>query len=158
MEFEKVVFLDIDGPLATDDCFLVTEFKFGKRIYKWNPLCVAVLNEVIKETGAVIVLSSDWRRYFTTEDLDGIFKWNNVIVSPVAITDTDKYKMSSSLELDRIHQIGRFLEKNTIKNWVAVDDLNLKSDIVTNFVQVGGEEGISANGIKEKLILFLNKN
>jgi hypothetical protein len=158
MEFEKVIFLDVDGTLATKDCYLVTEMKFGKRIYKWNPLCVAILNEVIHDTGAVIVLSSDWRRYFTREDLDGIFKWNDVIVSPVAVTDTDKYKLSSNIEIDRIHQIGRFLKNNSIKNWVALDDLDLKSDIVTNFVQMDCEEGISAKGIKEKLILFLNKN
>lgn len=156
MEFEKIIFLDVDGPLATNDCFLVTEFKFGKNIYKWNPKCVSILNEVIKETGAVIVLSSDWRIFFDLITLDDIFKWNEVIASPVAVTDEYKHKFSSSPDVDRVYQIDRFLKNNQIKKWVAVDDMDLKSDIVTNFVHVEGEEGISAEGIKEKLIQFLN--
>jgi len=158
MEFEKVMFLDIDGPLATNDCFAKTEYKFGINIYKWNPKCVNVLNEIIEETGLEIILSSDWRKYFDLKNLDEIFKWNNVIKSPIAVTDQYKYKLSSSGDIDRVYQIDRFLKNNSIKNWVAVDDMDLKSDIVTNFVQVEGEEGISAEGIKEKLILFLNKN
>ena len=152
------MFLDIDGPLATNDCFAITEFKFGKNIYKWNPKCVNVLNEIIVETGIEIVLSSDWRRFFDLPTLDEIFKWNGVSKSPIAVTDEYKYRFSSYGDIDRVYQIDRFLKNNSIKNWVAVDDLDLKSDIVTNFVQVDGEEGISAKGVKEKLILFLNKN
>ena len=158
MEIEKVIFLDIDGPLATDECLFKTEMKFGVRLYKWNDKCCSVLNEIINETGAEIVLSSDWRKFFTLDQLEDIFKWNNIVKSPIAVTDQFKYRMSSHNEIDRIHQIGRFLQENQIKYWVSVDDLNLKSDIVTNFVHVETEFGLSADGIKEKLILFLNKN
>ena len=157
MEFDKIIFLDIDGPLATDECFEKTEMKFGKRLYKWNSKCVDILNQILQETNAEIVLSSDWRRYFTSEELDQIFQWNNVIKSPIAVTDEIK-RMSDSLEGERINQIDRFLKNNKIKNWVCVDDLNLKSDIVTNFVHVEPEYGLSADGVKEKLILFLNQN
>lgn len=158
MVHDKIIFLDIDGPLATDECFAKTEMKFGKRLYKWNEKCVNVLNEILTETGAEIVLSSDWRRYFTMDELDQIFKWNNVNKSPIAVTDEIKYRMSSDLEIDRIYQIDRFLKNNEIKNWVCVDDLDLKSDIVINFVRVETEFGLSADGVKEKLILFLNKD
>lgn len=155
MELEKVLFLDIDGPLATTDCFKKTEMKFGKRLYKWNPKCVQILNEILVETNAVIILSSDWRKFFTMDELNEIFKWNGVIQSPVDVTDTLKRSFSSSSDIDRIFQIGRYLENNSIKKWVAVDDLNLNSDIVKNFVLVEEEEGISQEGIKEKLISFL---
>jgi hypothetical protein len=155
MVYEKVIFLDIDGPLATDECFLKTEKKFGVQLYKWNIECCRVLNEILKDTDAEIILSSDWRRYFTLEELDEIFKWNNIIKSPIAVTDEIK-RLSDSLEGERINQIDRFLKNNQIKNWVSVDDLNLKSDIVSNFVLVDSEFGLAADGIKEKLILFLN--
>lgn len=158
MIYEKIIFLDIDGPLATNDCFLKTELKFGKHLYRWNPKCCEILNEILGETGAEIVLSSDWRKYFTMDQLDEIFKWNRIVKSPIAITDEYKKSFSSSAEVDRIYQIGRFLENNSIKNWVAVDDMDLKSDIVSNFVHVEGEFGISAENIKEKLISFLNLN
>lgn len=158
MEYDKVIFLDIDGPLATSECYRLTELRHNRQIYKWNPACVKILNEVIEETGAVIVLSSDWRRFFNEEELKDIFDWNEVIASPVAVTDQDKYKMSSGNELDRIHQIKRFLENNSIKNWVAVDDMDLKSDIVPNFVQVEEETGLTGEGIKDKLKQFLTLN
>lgn len=158
MEYEKVIFLDIDGVLATEECYMNTEFKFGKHIYKWNSECVKVLNEVLSETDAVIVLSSDWRTFFDLQTLDEIFKWNNVIKSPIDVTDDQRYTFGRRLELDRIHQIGRFLKDNQIKNWVAIDDLNLKSDIVENFVRVEETEGISAQGVKENLISILNSN
>lgn len=158
MEINKVIFLDIDGPLATDECFLKTEMKFGVRLYKWNEKCCDVLNEILNETGAEIVLSSDWRKFFTMDQLDEIFKMNNIVKSPIAVTDQDKYKMSSHGEIDRIYQIDRFLKNNSIKSWVSVDDMDLKSDIVTNFVHVETEFGLGADGVKEKLILFLNQN
>lgn len=157
MEIEKVIFLDIDGPLATDECFMKTEMKFGVRLYKWNKECCKVLNEIIIETGAEIILSSDWRKYFTMDQLDEIFKWNDIVKSPIAITDQEKYKLSSNNEIDRIYQIDRFLKNNDIKNWVVVDDMNLISDIVPNFVQIKSEFGLSEDGIKEKLILILNQ-
>lgn len=155
MLYDKVIFLDIDGVLATEECWLTTEKKFGKTIYRWNDKCVQILNEILTETGAEIILSSDWRKHFDLKTLDEIFKWNNVIKSPLDVTDEEKYKFSSNLEVDRIHQIGRFLEKNSINFWVCVDDLNLKSDIVKNFVQVDQEEGISYEGVKEKIITYL---
>lgn len=158
MEYKKIIFLDIDGVLATEDCWKTTEKKFGKTIYRWDDKCVNVLNEILNETGAEIVLSSDWRIHFDLPTLDEIFKWNNVIKSPVAVTDTDKYRFSSNLEVDRIHQIKRFFENNSIKSWVCVDDLNLKSDIVPNFVQVDQEFGISYEGVKEQLLSYLKTN
>jgi hypothetical protein len=158
MEFDKVIFLDIDGVLATEECWQTTEKKFGKNIYRWNDNCVKTLNEFLNETGAEIVLSSDWRIHFDLNTLDEIFKWNNVIKSPIAITDAYRYNMSFNLELDRIHQIKRFLENNSIKSWVCIDDLNLKSDIVPNFVQVDQEHGISYDGVKEKLLTYFKTN
>jgi hypothetical protein len=158
MEFDKIIILDIDGVLATEECWQTTEFKWGKNIYRWNDNCVKTLNEFLNETDAEIVLSSDWRIHFDLNTLNEIFKWNNVIKSPIAITDAYRYKMSSNLEIDRIHQIKRFLENNLIKYWVCVDDLNLKSDIVPNFVQVDQERGISYEGVKEKLLTYFKTN
>lgn len=155
MEFENVIFLDIDGPLATSECYRVTELRHNKQIYKWNPKCVHVLNEFLVETHAEIVLSSDWRKIFTLEILDDIFQWNSVIKSPLAVTDEYKHRFSSDLVTDRIHQIGRFLENNPIKKWVAVDDLDLKSHILSNFVLVDEETGLTGEGIIEKLKQFL---
>jgi len=58
----KVIFLDIDGVIIT-----------RKTCRKWppkaDPTCVEVLNELIKRTGAVIVVSSCWRVGRTVDEL-----------------------------------------------------------------------------------------
>jgi hypothetical protein len=158
MDYNKIIILDLDGVIATEECWQKTEKKFGKNIYRWNDNCVKVLNEILNETDADIILSSDWRKHFDLKTLDEIFKWNNVVKSPVDVTDEIKRSFSSDIEEDRIQQIGRFLEKNQINFWVCVDDLDLNSDIVPNFVQVDQELGISQEGIKEKLLSYLNKS
>jgi hypothetical protein len=115
----KIIFLDIDGVLATNKEFIMNRTKFqtkhpeAKEIripYPFNPGCVKIFNEILDETNAIIVLSSDWRFYWDLNDLDKIFKFNGVKKSPVAITSKMKRKMSSELEDDRSFQIKTYVD------------------------------------------------
>lgn len=63
MEKQKYIFLDIDGVLNSDKWY-VSENNPGNLNGKegdLDPECVNRLNNICKETGAKIVLSSDWR-------------------------------------------------------------------------------------------------
>jgi hypothetical protein len=51
----KIIFLDIDGVIATSDYL-----KGGK--WALNPRCQMLLGEILEKTGAKIVLSSSWRK------------------------------------------------------------------------------------------------
>lgn len=167
----KIIFLDIDGVLATVHEFLMDQKKFKKNNfvaehvnfpYPFNHGCVKVFNEILLLTNAEIVLSSDWRRYWTLEQLDLIFRFNGVIKSPKDVTVIDPVSMSW-LEKNRSNEIGKYLLNNRdIENWVAIDDLNMKEFMkLTNdddkmFV-TEGIEGIKKTGLKEKIVSKLNE-
>lgn len=165
MKNEKTIFLDIDGVLATHREFMMSTFNFHKKHpeakelripYPFNEGCVKIFNQIIEETDANIVLSSDWRIHWTLEELDLIFKFNGVIKSPTSITGVSKRKMSSSLEHDRTWQIENYVSAHEMKTWVAIDDLNL-SKLYPKFVQTKDTEGLKQLGIKNKILTLLNQ-
>lgn len=160
----KIIFLDIDGVLATNKEFAMNRTKFqtkhpeAKEIhipYPFNSGCVKILNEILDETNAVIVLSSDWRLHWDLNGLDKIFKFNGVKKSPVAITSKMKRKLSSDLEDDRSFQIKTYINETLPNVWVAIDDLNLSS-LGVNFIRTKDSEGLKQTGIKNKIIKILN--
>jgi hypothetical protein len=160
----KTIFLDIDGVLATHKEFMMNRTKFRKKYstamelripYPFNSGCVKVLNEILQETDAEIVLSSDWRLHWNLEELDKIFKFNGVIKSPTGATGFSKRKMSSDLEDDRTWQIKSYIEAQNITNWVAIDDLNL-SGLGDRFVMTRDNEGLKQTGLKNKILKILN--
>lgn len=166
----KVIFLDIDGVLATYREFNRNQKSFWKKYpeakrlgieYPFNDGCVKILNEIIERTEATIVLSSDWRLYYNLDDLHYIFKFNKLDVSP---TDMTEYHPTSFSQLDknRAHEIGLYIGKHPeITSWVAIDDLNMKPWMsITNedhkmFV-TRQSEGLKMCGLKEKIIKQLN--
>lgn len=161
---KKIIFLDIDGVLATNKEFMMKRINFHKKYpeakelhipYPFNPGCVKIFNEIIEETDPKIVISSDWRHHWDLEELDKIFKFNKVIKSPEGTTGFSKRKLSSSLEDDRSWQIKNYVLSHELKTWVAIDDLNL-STLNPNFVQTKDTEGLKQLGIKKKIINLLN--
>ena len=161
----KVIFLDIDGVLATDKEFMMNRTEFQTKHpearelripYPFNPGCVEIFNEILQKTDAKIVLSSDWRLHWNLEDLGKIFNFNGVIKSPEATTSFSKWKMSSSLELDRIKQIEKYILHFKITNWVAMDDLNL-SGLGDRFVMTK-DKGLKQYGIKNKILKILSRH
>jgi hypothetical protein len=166
----KTIFLDIDGVLATNKQYMMNRKKFWdkndiakdlKIPYPFDPKCVKIFNEILDSTGADIVLSSDWKLHFSLGDLDKIFKFNGVNKSPIDTTVNEDASMSNQT-MNRAYQIGDYISKNDITNYVVIDDLNVgKYMSITNeedkFVLTQNFEGIKQLGIKEKILNILNK-
>ena len=156
----KLIYVDIDGPLATDECSKITEnTKWHPRLYRMNPKCVAVLNEIIAETNCELVVSSDWRTSFNLEELGEIFEWNGIIKKPINVTPRECRSMRD-LVINRAHQIKMSVAELKPDAWVAIDDLpigmNLYSVGITNHVLCDPIEGLAAFGKKQQVIEFLN--
>jgi hypothetical protein len=165
----SIIFLDIDGVLATNKQYMMNRKKFqdkndiAKELrirYPFDPKCVKVFNEILDITGADIVLSSDWRVHFSLEDLDKIFKFNGVNKSPIDIT-TSEIASFGNLTMNRAFQIGEYATRNNITNYVVIDDLNVgKYMSITNeedkFFLTENFEGIKKVGLKDKIIKKLN--
>lgn len=154
----KVIFLDIDGVLATTSCYGVAR-KNKWDSYKFDEKCVTVLNFILQETGAEIILSSDWRRHYTLQEMREIFAHNFVLRGPIGFTTTRLSYTSSELEIGRTEEIKIWLKENAWKNdikWVSVDDLDMSEGLGDNFVLCKNQhEGIKRKGIKEKIIEIL---
>lgn len=193
----KVIFLDHDGVIC-----LSTEW--GSRFKKWNKVgkklsqsisslpiksrfdnfnknAIKVLNEILEESGAEIVVSSDWKRWATVEEMGEYYESQGIIKKPIAfapyLSTCDWYDSQTfvwsrdwDLEQSRSIEIKQYLKDHPeITHWVAIDDLDMGIFVeeefndpierewgLSNFVLTpSSREGIKQDGIKEKIINFL---
>lgn len=160
----KTIFLDIDGVLATQKEFMRARHSFHKKYneayelnipYPYNPGCVKVLNEILEETDAQIVLSSDWKIHWNLENLDKIFKFNGIIKSPIAVTGSHPVSFGN-LEKNRVNEINIYREKYDVGSYVIIDDLHMDIYEIDRFVRTNDREGLKQLGIKNKILKFLN--
>lgn len=166
----KIIFLDIDGVLATDKEFMRNRTKFWEKHpamaelkvpYPWNKEAVDVFNEILDITDAEIVLSSDWKLHWNLDELKQIFEWNRVKKYPIGVTNNE-YVSINNLEMNRASEISDYIRELDIVNYVVIDDLNvgkymgLTGDDDKFFMTRSGE-GIKKTGLKERIINKLNK-
>jgi len=164
----KVIFLDIDGVLATSKEFFRNTGKFWEKNpamaelkvpYPWNEECVEILNDILDKTNAVIVLSSDWKLHWSIDDLKGIFTWNKVKKYPIAVTVRDMFA-EPELEKERVYEIMDYVRSMNIENYIVIDDMNLGQfmDDKSKFVRTISGQGLKQTGLKEKIIKKLNND
>ena len=185
----KVIFLDHDGVICLSNnwgnrfkkqkewggrklSMTTLEMPVEYRFDNFDEKAVNVLNEILEETGAEIVVSSDWKRWATVEEMGEYYESKGIIKKPIAFTDSilyDDYEdfpwhRKCELEQTRSLEIAQYLGLNTvITHWVAIDDLNMSLKIegdkewgLKNFVLTPiDNEGIKQIGIKDKILNFL---
>ena len=151
--------MDIDGVMCTTSCY--GRGKDNKwDAYMFDHKAVAVLNFILQETGAEIILSSDWRHTHTLQEMREIFCHNNVVKGPIGFTHLLSTYTAMNLEGGRADEIELWIKTHAWKNdikWVAIDDLNMSERFPNNFVHCPREqEGIKQTGIKERILTILN--
>ena len=185
----KVIFLDHDGVICLSDNWgnrFKKQKKWGGRKLSMSTLsmpveyrfdnfdekAVKVLNEILEETGAEIVVSSDWKNWATVEEMGEYYESKGIIKKPIAFTDSilyddyDDFPWHNIWELEQTRslEISQYLGQNpVITHWVAIDDLNMslrdvddKTWGLKNFVLTPEDkEGIKQTGIKEKVLEYL---
>ena len=193
----KVIFLYNDGVICLSD-------NWGSRFKKQNrskyatvadnnllvferfddfdKKAIKVLNSILEETDAEIVVSSDWQNFATLEELGEYYESQGIIKKPIGVTkeigdvDFEKYdKMPWNRDLDleqhRSLEILEWLEAHAeVTHWVAVDDLHMGIHVenswrgaydredwgLENFVWTPRDnQGIKQSGIKDKILKFL---
>lgn len=192
----KVIFLDHDGVICLSN-------NWGGRSKKWakyrsaNPetstdkmdapvfvrfddfdgKAVQILNKILEETGAEIVVSSDWKGWANVEEMGEYYESQGIIKKPIALTrnladctweNEEKeswfWNPRWDLEMTRVVEIRQYLHDHPeITHWVAIDDLNMgkngepwKNWGLDNFVLTPlSNEGIKQSGIREKILKYL---
>ena len=151
------------------------------RLDDFDKKCIKVLNEILSESGAEIVISSDWKKYATLEELQRMYKIYGVNSVPIDVTplyanlDRDKEKDFMKRDWAEKHAFERSMEIQNwlsehpeVTHWVAVDDLYMAKNYprkndprdprdwgLDNFVWTPNQyEGIKQSGVKEKILKY----
>jgi hypothetical protein len=174
----KIIFLDNDGVICLANNWGSRRKKQekwgGKKLSMSNreiPLecrfdnfdqkAIKVLNEILEETDAEIVVSSDWRLYATLEELGDYYESQGIIKRPIGATEVFHFtnwrdegfvpdhedfpwSRSEGREQERHFEIMRYLGNYpSITHWVAVDDLHMGINVNTSWGQTDREWGLS---------------
>lgn len=161
----KIIFLDIDGVLNSDRSIMTA----GKKHQAWksatpdtggyekftvctiDPIAVELINLLVRETGAKIVLSSVHRNHF---------KGNEDVRVPLIREYLGKLGIesehvigftSSNFNGHRGSQINEWLEKNPqVLHYVIIDDSSDMLDCQKeHFVLVSGRDGLSSGNYRD---------
>ena len=163
----KIIFIDIDGPLAwgtwNDGKVTITGGVEDFTIpYPWVKEDCDALQKICEETNADLVVSSDWKKHFTFNQLKRIF-WHYGITAGRLVditTHQDLWnKMSrTSLDHERALEVAKWARDNKISNWIAIDDLDLYHNFkwlkprvsMWRHVQVDGDHGVGGR-LRDKI-------
>ena len=195
----KIVFLDHDGVICLDNNWGSRRKKQNKwggmklsmdrkgipveyRFDNFDRKAVSVLNEILDETDAEIVVSSDWKHWSTVEEMGEYYEIQGIKKKPIDFTkylgqcsfqDKKSFQWSYTYDLEqsRYVEITQYLmDHPEITHWVAVDDLHMGKHVenskygafdrddwgLTNFVWTPrSSEGIKQSGVKDKILKYL---
>jgi len=157
-ESGKLIFLDVDGVLNCEIFYRENHKKHGKFVDQhFSKERVGWLNELCKETGAKVVISSTWRLGRTISEIKDIFEEAGATFEIVGVTPN--LRGDGCLRGNEIYQ---WIQKNVpapsdFYSYVIIDD---DSDMLLwqreHFFQTDGYSGLTPN-ICYKITRFFNK-
>jgi hypothetical protein len=163
----NVIFLGIDGVLATLRELLTNKVKFQKNNlwaeqinvnYPFDYGCVTILNQIIDVTDAEMIITSEWKEKHSLNEIKIAFQKNGIIKSPIDITSTH---VNDDITLNRFNEINEYIQNNEVKNWVAIDTLNINKYMPSHTDRIFITEvynGLKQNQLKERVISRLTIN
>jgi HAD domain in Swiss Army Knife RNA repair proteins len=117
----RVIFLDIDGVLAP--------IRRWDRYGDLDPACIQVLNEIVAQTGADVVVSSTWRYGRTVAELQAMLQAQGFGGRVIDITPNGTPGDS------RGDEIAAWLAEHEVSGYVIIDDHADVGELRTRLVQ-----------------------
>ena len=124
----RVIFLDFDGVLAP--------IRRWDRYGDLEPACVRVLNEIVAESGADVVVSSTWRHGRTAAELQAMLEAAGFTGRVVDTTPTDTPGGS------RGDEISAWLAEHAVSGYVIIDDHSDMGQLQAQLVQTQPAHGL----------------
>lgn len=160
----KIIFLDVDGVLNSEELCHQWKEK-GEKGYggffeegdvatdenvKWGQNMVDNLKRIVDSTGAKIVISSTWRKFFSVEKFQEMFRVYGWEDAPVI----DKTQLTRS---SRGWEVNTWLNKNLrVKDYVIIDDYpDFYASQLSRFVETNPDVGLTSEDA-DKAIKILN--
>jgi hypothetical protein len=172
---KKIIFIDVDGPLAwgtwsdgrVELSLASSTFKMP---YPWVEEDCQALKKILDESNARLVLSSDWKKHFSFIQLKRIFQYYGITAPIIDITTHQDLWMKMSrpgAEWERAAEITKWVKDNKVSNWISIDDMRLAEQYkwmkpkvpMWRHVQVDGDFG-QGGRLRDKIdecITKLNK-
>lgn len=154
----KIVFLDIDGVLNSDDWYKSGEAKKAYEKtkivsdYHFDPKAWKLVEKLLIETGAKIILTSSWRNFTLKATLKDFTGTNFEVLNKYIVGVTPRSKLRH-----RGKEIETFIQNTDIKidRYVIIDDdTDFNSEQLPYFVRTDWFHGITEeNYNKAKKIL-----
>lgn len=165
----KLIFLDVDGVLNHELYYVEKDQQqradeIGYPQSEFDPATIELLNSVVKQTGADVVISSCWRNNKTVDELIELFKsvgfTGNIIGKTPNLSLNDCFtKKRTHLSTPRGCEIAEYIQANygynaDIKYVILDDDSDMLLWQQKNFIHVDSYAGLTethVSAIIEKL-------
>jgi Swiss Army Knife RNA repair-like protein len=138
----RVVFLDFDGVLNSARWFRDRpadgEGLFDGYLENIDPAAVALVQGVVDETGAVVVVSSAWRVQFNASTLFGMLRlrgFRGTVVGNTPVLGVG--------DLERGAEVRAWLSRHDASAWVILDDCDEGMAGDPHLVRTTWEEGLT---------------
>lgn len=160
MKTNKVIFLDIDGVLNSNfwNNTHQREISDGTLIDSDK---IKLLGELVRNTGAKIVLHSGWKYWFDSclkptraesERLQTLLMQENLTIDSVTPDHaTEEIKKSKKFSLIKAKEILAWLDDHKeVQQWVVIDDLDLhNAEIAKHQLRTDPQTGLTIKDVHE---------
>lgn len=164
----KLIFLDIDGVFNSSDYgnsefYLLStahlsdaEIMLTHHHHHLDPKAIAIFNDLVKRSGAEVVLSSTWRGRYSPEEMTAMLKDRGAEFEIKESTPILFGKINSS-RIPRGKEIEHFLKllKQPPESFVILDDHDDMIHLKPCLVQTSMQHGLTQDDV-EKALKILN--
>lgn len=151
----KIIFLDIDGVLNNDEH--LKKFSRSKNpMDHIMPEKVKLLNSIIKDTSAKIVLSTGWRVVLGAAETADVLLNSGLEGSIVGSTPDLPRRFSEVIPRWKEIQTWINQNKNKIANFVILDDLEFASNdkLSKNFILTDSKNGLTEADVTKAILIL----
>lgn len=138
----RVIFLDIDGVLAP--------IRRWDRYGDLDRACMQVLNEIVAQSGADVVVSSTWRYGKTASELQEMLEAEGFSGRVVDTTPTGTPGSS------RGEEISAWLAEHDVSRYVIIDDHVDVGDLRSHLVQTQPAQGLQSTDARRVIAILMH--
>ena len=120
----RALFLDIDGVIATPTSVRLN-YLLGRPVDRqwYDQVALDYLGRLVTETGAVVVLTSNWRHDLSSTDELMLAIMDNLLAQLAAVGAPMFDATPSLLGHDRSAEVGAWLDAHPCETYAILDDL-----------------------------------
>jgi hypothetical protein len=147
----KVIFVDVDGPMIPVRAYWLPGQTKPASVF--DPVAVSLLNKLIEDSGAQIVISSTWR-----------MRGRKIVVALLKRNNIDPAHLHEDWETpltwggERAREISLWLEDHPeVTHYVAIEDEEMHVESIPSAVKADAYEGLSyRNYLEARMFLHVH--